>query len=416
MNAAATADRPVALYVITDLPFPPRSGNHLRYLQIARALEMLGWSVRIVACAVRADAAEASIGPAGKLEALIRPQAPTTRPLERAARAARIAAMIARGVETDPFAATYVRAGLDATVGEVVARVQPDAIVLRSLFAHLVPALRAPRRPVVLDVHDATPLMTKLLSASAPALQRVGLAARYRIARRTDRLMAGADELWVPSTREVTYFAERAAGVSAILVPNGIDVADDAAPCGPRSDHDLLLIGNFGWPANLHAADTLVEAVLPAVRRHVPEARVVLVGRDLPEDRSRRWADLPVEWRGVVPDIEPILKSAAAFVFAPPAWAISAMPLKVAEALASGTLLAASPSALGGFPLRHGVEALVREDPTELGSALGEALEIPGRGAQISDAGRHWARATLSVDSVVERLRRESLLGAASRR
>lgn len=418
MQPPTTPERPVALYVITDLPFPPRSGNHLRYLQVAQTIERLGWSVRIVAAAVRPDASQAAIGPIGTLEAVITPRRPTQGLRDRAGRVARMAGMLVRGDRTDPFAMEYVHAGLDAAVRDVVERVQPDALVLRSLFAHLIPSTRARNRRMILDVHDATPLMTRLLSASASPAQRVGLATRDRIARRTDRLIGLADELWVPSRREVEYFAGRAPSARTILVPNGVDVAKGAdagvdGRRGARSENELVLIASFGWPSNLHAADALVEAVLPAVRRHVPRAHVVLVGSNLPVDRKQRWADLPVEWRGVVPDIGPILQAAAAFVFAPPRWAVSAMPLKVAEALASGTLLAATPSALGGFPLRDGVEALVREDLSDLGDALGQVLSKPERRAEISIAGQRWARNNLSIDSAVQRLRTESILGGA---
>lgn len=409
LRPSAASVRPVALYVITDLPFPPRSGNHLRYLQVAQAIERLGWSVRIVAAAVRPDAAQAAIGPVGALEALIRPRTPTSGLRDRAGRVARVAGMIARGDAADPFAAEYVRAGLDETVGDVVERVQPDAVVLRSLFAHLVPATRAANRPVILDVHDATPLMTRLLSADATPLQRVGLAARHRLARRTDRLVGLADELWVASSREIGYFAARAPSTRTILVPNGVDVDADSSD-RERSAGDLVLIGNFGWPSNLHAADALVDAVLPAVRRHVPRARAVIVGQDLPDDRKQRWADLPVELHGAVPDIDPILRRAAAFVFAPPRWAVSAMPLKVAQALASGALLAATPSALGGFSLRHGVEAVIHDDVAALGDVLGHVLSEPERARQISVAGQSWARDNLSIDSIVDRLREQSML------
>jgi len=86
------------------------------------------------------------------------------------------------------------------------------------------------------------------------------------------------------------------------------------------------------------------------------------------------------------------------------------MPLKVAQALASGALLAATPSALGGFSLRHGVEAVVHDDVAALGDVLGHVLSEPGRAEQISAAGQSWARDNLSIDSIVKRLRQESVL------
>jgi hypothetical protein len=34
------------------------------------------------------------------------------------------------------------------------------------------------------------------------------------------------------------------------------------------------------WPPNVSAAHILATEVLPAVRQHIPDARVVIVGRD----------------------------------------------------------------------------------------------------------------------------------------
>jgi glycosyltransferase involved in cell wall biosynthesis len=398
----------LALYVLTDLPYPPRSGNHLRYLQNLEVLSELGFDVTVVAGAVRQDASSAGVGDSATVARIVPVPPMATTSVARIRRAFSLVAG-ATGVTTvDPFGIEFRRRGLDSAVLEVAWELRPEVVVLRSLFAELAPDLHQLGASVVLDAHDASRLMAEVLRAEARGLAKAGLALRRRASEKAARCLRQADELWVPSYQEIDYFRPRVIGVPIVLVPNGT-VVPTTATVSPPSD-ELLLIGNFGWPPNLAAAEVLVEKILPLVSVERPEASVTLVGRDLPAEHVARWRARPVKWEGVVTDVAPYFRRAGAFVFLPPPSARTPMPLKIAEALSFATPVAVSRGSMGGFDVRAGEAAIVADDPGEIAGAVVTVLCDPAYRERLALAGHRWARENLSREALRSRLERDSVI------
>jgi len=403
-----TGDKPLALCVLTDLPHPPRSGNHLRYLQNLDLLSRLGFDVVVVAGAVREDVSSAGVGNRATVARIVPVPPMAKTPVARARRLLSLLAGAAGVTSVDPFGIEFRRSGLDSAVLEVARELRPKVVVLRSLFAHLAPELRQLGAAIVIDAHDASPLMARVLQAEARGVAKAGLALRRRASERADRCLRHADELWVPSYREVDYFRPRVADVSIVLVPNGTEVLPTATVSPPSNE--LLLVGNFGWPPNLAAADTLVERILPFVRAGRSDAFVTLVGQNLPAERVARWRGRPVTWEGAVTDVTPYFRRAGAFVFLPPPSAQTPMPLKVAEALSLATPVVVSRGSTGGFAIRPGEEAIVGDDPEEIAGAIVTMLGDLAYRERLASAGHRWARENLSREALLSRLERDSVI------
>jgi glycosyltransferase involved in cell wall biosynthesis len=401
-------DDRLLLYVLSDLPHPPRSGNHLRYAQNLNVLSQLGFEVAVVAGAVREDGSSAGVGDSATIARIVRVAPMRKTSTARARRTVSFIAGTLGLISADPFGIDFRGQGFDKAVLETAAELRPKVVVLRSLFAHLAPELRQLGVTVVVDVHDASPLMARVLQVQSRGLARAGLALRRRASEKADRCLRHADELWVPSYQEIDYFRPRVGGVPIVLVPNGTEVPP-AAVVSPPSE-ELLLVGNFGWPPNLAAADSLAERILPLVRVQRPRAFVTLVGRNLPAERVARWRTRPVTWTGAVDDVTPYFRRAGAFVFLPPPSARTPMPLKVAEALSFATPVVVSRGATGGFAIRPGGEAIVGDDPEEIAEAIVAVLRDPARRERLALAGHRWARENLSREALRDRLGRESVI------
>ena len=75
--------------VLADLPYPPRSGNHLRDIQSLSVLDQLGYEVHVIA-GVRGWPGKRGLGPNGHLFAQFPVADETTTPRARVKRVWRL--------------------------------------------------------------------------------------------------------------------------------------------------------------------------------------------------------------------------------------------------------------------------------------------------------------------------------------
>jgi glycosyltransferase involved in cell wall biosynthesis len=403
--------RPLALAVTADLPFPPRSGPHLRDLQNLELLDLLGYEVHVVAGARTAWPGPRGVGPVGTLHAHVPVPDEATTVSARTRRLWRLARGGGHPNRPGPWALAAADAGLPRLVDAAVTELRPQALLLRSTLAHLTPALRPRVERLVLDVHDCEIHLARSLYSLSGPLTRIGGAARIAAARRVDRMTALADESWVPSTREVQYLATEVPGARTVLVPNGVPVPEQPLA---RTDvrPELLLVGGFGYPPNEAAAIRLVDGILPLVRRRHPDAVATLVGRDLRPRLQRRWRDEPVTWLGVVDDLEPLYRRAAALVLAYDPSTDAGTPVKVAEALAQGVPVVATPNATRPLGLVPGEHVVGGGSDAELADGVCRLLDDPASAVALARRGHAWAREHLAPDRIAARLRHESCLGS----
>jgi glycosyltransferase involved in cell wall biosynthesis len=94
----------------------------------------------------------------------------------------------------------------------------------------------------------------------------------------------------------------------------------------------------------------------------------------------------------------------------PPTVAETALPLKVAEALANALPVVASSGAVGGTSLVSGVHALVADDAESAATALVALLDDDAYRLRVGRAGHRWALENLAPGSIAARLATESVL------
>lgn len=153
------------------------------------------------------------------------------------------------------------------------------------------------------------------------------------------------------------------------VVPNGVDVAA-AAPFvdTPRDRHLLVYPGALTYAPNHEAVHGFVRDVLPAVRREVPAARLVVTGRHTGVDTTSLSADAGVTLTGHVPDVRPIVAGARACVV--PLRTGGGTRLKVLEAMALGTPVVSTRKGVEGLDLAHDVHCLIADRPADLARAV----------------------------------------------
>ena len=143
----------------------------------------------------------------------------------------------------------------------------------------------------------------------------------------------------------------------------GIDVSRYEYVAEGRKPEMLLFTGNFRHPPNQEALTFFARQVLPEVRRHRPQARLIVVGAEVTPQFERSLEDTKIEFAGRVADIRPSLYRHTIFVC--PVLSGSGVRVKLLEAFASGIPVVST---------SQGAEGLVsdREEILELADTADE--------------------------------------------
>jgi polysaccharide biosynthesis protein PslH len=262
--------------------------------------------------------------------------------------------------------------------------------------------------PVVADVCDATSSRLRGELAVRGGRERAELALQWALVRRVERRLARqVDHALFASERDRDALGWPE--TTSSIVPNGVDTAywrRRAPQLGPGT---VVFTGKLDYPPNEDAALQLAESVLPALRRHRPDVRLLLVGRSPTERLRAAAARNGAVLTGEVPDVRPFLEEASVFV-APLRFG-AGIQNKVLEALAMEVPVICSTVAAAGLRRRGAVPPLdVADGVDAVVAATTQALTRVGDDPTPAPAGRQFVEATFSWSSsvaVVEhRLRR----------
>jgi glycosyltransferase involved in cell wall biosynthesis len=264
--------------------------------------------------------------------------------------------------------------------------------------------------PIVADICDAESARVRMrIRHAGPAeLPRLALgwallhSMEQAVARRADRMLFAS-----PRDRDAVVAKD---DPRAAIVPNGVDSEYWRRQTRERGHATILFTGAMHYRPNADAALLLAQEIFPLVRRQIPAARLVLVGRD-PSAEVRACANSPgVEVTGLVDDVRPYLETAT--VFAAPLRFASGIQNKVLEAMAMEIPVVATPAAADGLYAEGGRRPplTVADEPAEIAQALVQRIQEEGR-APFAEA-RHFVEQHFSWRTHARRV--ESILESAA--
>lgn len=279
-----------------------------------------------------------------------------------------------------------------------------DVAVIEAPALHpLLPVLRRHVRTLILDLHNIDSRLYWQLRPRAwwwlpPQARRL---ARTRA---TERSLASAvDEVWVCSELDGERL-EALLGRKAPthVVPNIVPSTSGnrrvqlraATSPGPV----ILLHGHLSYRPNVEAARFLVRKILPLLREKLPEASVVLAGRN-PHRHVAALAGPGVEVVADPPQLEPLLMRSDLAVL--PIAVGSGTRIKVLEALCWGVPIVATRLAVEGLRVTDGTHYAAAETAREFVDQIVALWNDEGRRRSQADAGvelvaRHYVRAALA--------------------
>ena len=193
------------------------------------------------------------------------------------------------------------------------------------------------------------------------------------------------------SDDEGRYFTQLGAK-RVVVVPNGVDCdAYAGLPVARREGPPTLLyVGSMAWPPNASAARFLATQVLPAIRQQLPEARLLLVGRDPgPDVLALAGPGTGVEVAANVSDVMPYYR--AAHVLAVPLQSGGGTRLKILEAFAAGVPVVSTPVGCEGIDAINGSHLAIAERDDFVPAIL-RLLNTPHLSSTLAHRARTLAR------------------------
>ena len=191
------------------------------------------------------------------------------------------------------------------------------------------------------------------------------------------------------------------------IVPNGVDSEYWRRRNRERGRATILFTGAMHYRPNADAALLLAREIFPLVRREIPDARLVLVGRDPSEELCAAGNSPGIQVTGLVDDVRPYLEEAT--VFAAPLRFASGIQNKVLEAMSMEIPVVATSAAADGLYAEGGEKPplTVRDQPAEIAQALVRRIQEESR-APFEEARRFveqhfsWRTHARRVESILE--------------
>jgi len=203
------------------------------------------------------------------------------------------------------------------------------------------------------------------------------------------------------SDADRSLLAADAPGAKVRTIPTGVDTVY-FAPDGMReAPHEIVFTGSMDWYPNEDAVLYFTDAILPRIRREVPDASFTVVGRNPTRRLRATLAGKNIRVTGTVDDVRPYIAGAA--VFAVPLRIGGGTRLKIFEALAMGKAVLSSTMGAEGLPLVPGEHFVRADEPEEFASALVSLLRDPDRRRRLGKAGRQLVEERYTWEEVARR-------------
>ncbi|WP_145205725.1 glycosyltransferase family 4 protein [Planctomycetes bacterium Poly30] len=282
------------------------------------------------------------------------------------------------------------------------------------LYLPEVRRLVSPRTKIIADVVDDELLgnWRDLRGAKGPRSRATMARRLLRNSLYQRRFLAHADLALFVAENDANSTRARMPRLRVEVNQNGVDT-DYFAPAPPSGKHRdegpvLLFEGTMSYGPNVEGALYLVKRVLPIVQRSVPDARVLIVGRN-PTPEIEALAAHDVEVTGTVDDVRSDMRRGA--MLACSLRSGTGLKNKILQSWAMGIPVVATPISVPGLGAIHDVNVLIAEGPEAFAAQCVRLLEAPSLAERIGNAGRRMALDRYSmhvklgeIDSFIEEL------------
>lgn len=239
-----------------------------------------------------------------------------------------------------------------------------DIIQLEGLF--LVPYIKTIRKyskaKVVLRQHNIEFRIWERLAAQTPNPVKKFylhlLAARLK--KFELRHLNDYDLILPISEEDGNFMAALGTQVPLFFHPFSVEADQIAFLPSDKQPLSLYHIGAMDWRPNQESVNWLLEKVMPAIQLQLPQTKLYLAGRNMPEYYSKNhWPNVTV--LGEVPDALSFERDKSILVV--PLLSGGGVRIKIFQAMAMGKTIITTSIGLEGIDAQDGIQVMVADDP-----------------------------------------------------
>ncbi|MCJ7497634.1 MAG: glycosyltransferase family 4 protein [candidate division Zixibacteria bacterium] len=204
------------------------------------------------------------------------------------------------------------------------------------------------------------------------------------------------------SEKDLKTFQLFAKPKSMELIPNGVDLSC-FSPAGVEADPStLLFLGKLDYRPNVDALVYFMEKIWPRLIEKIPEAKFVVVGKDLPENLRNSLKSRNVILKGYVEDIRKVLSGCAVMVV--PLRYGGGTRIKILEAFAMEKAVVSTSLGCEGIEVHSGEEILIADTPEFFADSVVEVLTDSNLRDKLGKNGRKLAQEKYNWEKISQKL------------
>jgi glycosyltransferase involved in cell wall biosynthesis len=262
---------------------------------------------------------------------------------------------------------------------------------------------RIKRPRLVLDEHNACyQIFQRLAQGAANPLTRAALEREWRALQRYEAQACARFNHVVTVTEEDRAILQgmvneltpaqgeaKRRPTAFSTIPICVDTQEVQAVKPAAGSLDVLHLGTMFWPPNVEGVQWFGREVWTKVREQLPEATFTVVGKNPPDAiRALESQDLGVTVTGYVPDPQPYLERAGAFIV--PLFSAGGMRVKIVDAWRWGLPIVSTTIGAEGLRYLDGENILIADDAEAFAAALKRVLQDEDLNRRLRENGRRW--------------------------
>lgn len=313
--------------------------------------------------------------------------------------------IVQTAVSSFPFLVirNHVPAVIDA-VKQELAQGAYDLIHAETFY--MMPHLPKTTVPIILVEQTIEYLGYESYAQKAPAFLRPILNIDIAKIKRWERYYWDlCDTLIVMSEDDQRFLADKVDDPNKIqVVANGVDTAwfaekERQEPQTPT----ILSVGTFKWLPNIEAVSFLVDEVWPLIKKSRPDAQLWIVGNaPTPKILAYQDADPKIKVTGRIPDIRDAFNQSHLLVA--PVFSGKGTRYKILEAMASGTPIVATTTAVEGLGVQQYTHVLTSNTAAGMARHVLELLDNAKLRHKLAEAGRAFVKQTYNWSLISKKL------------